>query len=250
MVVASTALAIATFVVAAAGTGYAVYAQQQQAKQAERMAAYNAAQQQQNALAQYKIAQQQQAVQSHMIEYERQAQINAANASRQQADVVVSQTQESIRRAREHKMRVLASQRAAYAGAGVLTEGTPLAVLAETAGNFETAIADQLYEGELKQHELHYRAALQEQGAELTGFDKALLSIDNAAARAGLGSARRAAELTRLQGKADAQGYRMQSYATLLSGASRMVGSFSDMQYQGAMLQMLQQRQGAYQPVG
>jgi hypothetical protein len=98
--------AVTAIAVTVVGTGVSVYGQVQQAQTAKAMGKYNA-----------KLAEQQ-AIQTEM---------DAA---------------ENIRRKRRENKRLIATQRSRYAKAGVLEEGTPLELLAETAGNLEMETLD------------------------------------------------------------------------------------------------------------
>lgn len=98
--------AVTAIAITVVGTGVSVYGQVQQAQTAKAMGQYNA-----------KLAEQQ-ALQTEM---------DAA---------------ENIRRKRRENKRLLATQRSRYAAAGVLEEGTPLELLAESAGNLEMETLD------------------------------------------------------------------------------------------------------------
>lgn len=99
-------LAWGALIVAVVGTGVSVASNVQQAKTAEATGKYNA-----------KVAENQ-ALQTEM---------DAA---------------ESIKRKRRENKRLLATQRSRYAKAGVVEEGTPLELLAETAGLLELEALD------------------------------------------------------------------------------------------------------------
>lgn len=98
-----TALAVTAAVV---GTGLAYYGQMEQAKTAEQAGEYNA-----------KLAEQQ-ALQAEM------------------------DSRESIKRRREQNRRFLGSQRSRIAKSGVTIEGSPLEVMADTAGILELETLD------------------------------------------------------------------------------------------------------------
>jgi len=102
----ATTLAVASLATAAIGTGLAVYGQMQQAQTAKAAGAYNA-----------KLAEQQ-ALQTEM------------------------DSRESIKRRRAQNKRFLGSQRSAIAKSGVTIEGSPLEVMAETAGILELDALD------------------------------------------------------------------------------------------------------------
>lgn len=99
-------LPILALSLAGLGTAVSVYGQVQQAQTAKAMGKYNA-----------KLAENQ----------ARQTEMDAA---------------ENIRRKRKENKRLIATQRSRYAKAGVLEEGTPLELLAETAGNLEMETLD------------------------------------------------------------------------------------------------------------
>ena len=104
----------AILALAAVGTGTAVYSGVQQSRAAKEMGKYNE-----------KVAQ------------------NEALARRQAAE-------ESMRRKRETNRRIIANQQAKMAKAGIISsEGTPLAVLGETAGALELEALDIMYETEV-----------------------------------------------------------------------------------------------------
>jgi hypothetical protein len=65
-----------------------------------------------------------------------------AQAAENQARQTEMDAAEGMRRKRKENARFLASQRARYAKAGVLEEGTPLELLAENAGNLEMEALD------------------------------------------------------------------------------------------------------------
>jgi hypothetical protein len=106
---------------------------------------------------------------------------------------------ENIRRKRSENRRMLATQRSRYAKAGVLMEGTPLELLAESAGNLELEVLD--YDRQQRMQ----AAGLRAQGAA----DLALGANQARAAMIGAGS-------------------------SLLSGASSMAGNAFMFQQSGA----------------
>ncbi len=100
-VATSTALAIAAIGTSVVGTGVSIYGQQQQAKTAQRTA-------------------------------ERNAKIQENQALQVEMDA-----RENARRQRDENKRRMKTQRSRYAASGVINEGTPLEVMAETAGLLE-----------------------------------------------------------------------------------------------------------------
>lgn len=155
-----TAIALAT---AAIGTGVSIYSQQQQAKSAERMAQYN------NSLAE-------------------------AEARNRELE-----SQEAIRRQRIENRRRLAEMRNRFAGQGtVLTSGSPLAILGESAATMELSIAD---------------------AARRTSIEAASLRSQGQMGLWDASQTRRAATLS--------------SIATGLKGASSLGSAYSDAVYRG-----------------
>ncbi len=135
-------LAAAALATAIVGTGVSVYGQVQQAKTAKAMGAYNA-----------KLAENQAL----------QAEMDGA---------------ENTRRKRQENRRMMATQRSRLAKAGVLEAGTPLEVMAETAGNLELETLD--YARSVRMQATGLRA----QGA----MDKAMGSAQARAAYIGAGA--------------------------------------------------------------
>ncbi len=134
------------------------------------------------------------------------------------------QAREETRRNQERQRRLIATQRAGYAKAGVVMEGTPLAVLADTAGLFELQNQDTLAEAESKAAALRREGELRRLG--LTA-DADVLKLNESAARFSRNIGRDEANITRMQGRATAQGYRTASYGSLLSGVGSAAGSLS-----------------------
>lgn len=144
--------ALTAVAVAVAGTGVAVYGQVQQAQIAEASGEYNA-----------KVAQ------------------NAAL----QAEMDAS---ENIRRKREDNRRMLAMQRGRYAKSGVTEAGTPLEVMAETAGILELDALEVGRQSRIEAARLRsqagYDLAMGKAGAQsaYTGAGASLLSGASSAA--------------------------------------------------------------------
>lgn len=162
--ISATTLAIASLATAAVGTGVAVYGQVQQAKTAKAAGEFNA-----------KMAE------------------NAAL----QAEM---DSRENIRRKREENRRMLAMQRGRYAKAGVTEAGTPLEVMAETAGLLELDALEMGRQSRIEANRLRAQA----------GYDRAM-------------------------GKAGAQAAYLQAGATLLNSTSNMTGAAANYRSQGVI---------------
>lgn len=226
--VISTAVSLAA---TAVSTGLSFYGQQQQAKNASAIANYNYEMQRRNAEVNARMAQQQAQwnQQSAMAQY--QAQQNNALALEQQARATEAQGREQARRMREEQDALLARQRAAYGASGVVNEGTPLVVLADTARKTELDIQDKAYQTELESRQWLRKAEDERFQSGFSLMDAQLAEYEGAAANIGKQMAYRQADLSRMSGMATAQGYRNQSYATLISGAADMAGQSANYFY-------------------
>jgi hypothetical protein len=175
------------------------------------MANYNAAVQRNNAAVNQQMAVNQAQAQGNLYTQQQ-------TAIRQQQAANLSQAKEAILRSETEKSALMAKQRAAYAGAGVIMQGSPLAVLSDTASKFQTAQSDTLYKSEVANHALNY---------EYNGADyrKSLLTLDVYGAKAGAANANAMANLTQLQGSADMQAGEYKAAGTLLSSAGSAAGS-------------------------
>jgi hypothetical protein len=181
--ISATTLAVAALATAAIGTGVAVYGQVQQAKTAKAIGKWNA-----------KAAENQ----------ARQTEMDAA---------------ENIRRKRRESARLLATQRSRYAKAGVLEEGTPLELLAETAGTLEMEVLD--YDRQMRLQ----AAGLRAQGA----MDLAMGANQARAAYIGAGS-------TLLSGASSmaSAGFQFQQAGAFTSGAGAASAGFNYASTRGA----------------
>lgn len=226
-------LATLSLITTAVSTGVSVYGQAQQAESAQALANYNAQIQQNNASLQAQIAQRNATYQAQGAEYSAQAAmaqyqagLNNAAILAQQARATEAAGREEARRLREKNEAFLSRQRARYAAAGVVgTEGTPLAVLAETAGKLELESQDAIYQSSLKAREYDWRSQLERYNA---GFSLLDATMDRhqgdialwrgEVAQSQLGLANQEADLLRWSGSMDAAGYRMGAVGSLFGG--------------------------------
>ena len=215
---------------------------QAQAINAQRNAVYqqtSAAQNQQIALAQYKQAQ------------------NNATSLENNAKAQESQGQERARRMRMDQERTLASRRANTGASGIVNEGSPLAVLADDARLTELNIQDAAHQTEMdRQGSLQKAnlerfngnfslidASMQGQQGELAKYQESLAKyqesiagFEGASSESARQIAYREADLTRMSGASQAQGYQLASYGSLISGAGQMANSASNFAYQSKPL--------------
>lgn len=229
----ATAVTYIALAASAVGTGVSYYQQQQAADTQRRMAEYNYAVAAQNAEIQSKLAQYQAEANAAMAEAQLAAGLNNAQALRQQAGAVEAQGREDSRRQRTEFLRLQARQRARQAKSGIVAAGTPLEILAETAGQMELTLSDAQYQTELERRSLFRQADLQTAQAGLAGIDKSLQLYRGEAARVGYRMDLQRAEIARLAGMSDAQGTANRATATLFSGISSLGSSAAGYRYQG-----------------
>jgi hypothetical protein len=228
-------LAIATSL---ASAGMAFYGQQQQARAAQDMAAYNNAIHQQN----YAVQKQQMEMQAQMaamaaqqqqLAYENNAKMmeNEAVRANQEAVRVEQEARERARRMRMENDKLLGAQRARYGASGVTSEGSPLLVMAETAGALEMGVADELYKGELMARASRLEGVAFTRKAEVERWQAGYSMIDEHAARYNQAAAafRASPHLMEgrkalIEGRNTASALRTASYGSLLDGASGAFG--------------------------
>lgn len=201
-----TASVIAGVAIAAslASAGMAYYGQQQQAAASERMGRYNAA-----------VQENQYRMQAEMARAQADAQRNAGmiNAASMENEAlrVEQESRERARRMREENERMLGAQRARFGKAGVTSEGTPLMVMAESAGIMELGVADELYKADMERSSLFRRAEMERWQANMS-------LLDSSAAQYNLNTARTRALPLLMEGRNNAAAFRTGSYGSLLSG--------------------------------
>jgi len=83
-----------------------------------------------------------------------------AKVAENQAKQVEMDAAENIRRKRKENRKLLATQRGRYAKGGVVMEGTPLELLAESAGNLELEVLDYNRQALLEQQNLRAQGAM------------------------------------------------------------------------------------------
>ena len=166
------ALLVASVLATAASTGVAMYSADQQSKSQAAIADYNRQINEQNAswqrMAAERAAQAEQ-FNSQLSMFNAQSQADQANMNnilvqqqaqqlRAQADGVDTQARQQADRIRAEKARILGLQRSQFAKGGVTTEGSPLAVLADTANLYEMQVADTKLLANLESNKKRYEA--------------------------------------------------------------------------------------------
>lgn len=255
----ATAFFVASLVATAASTGVAMYSASEQSKSQAAIAEYNRIQNEQNAAWQRMAAEraaqseqynaqlamfnaqaqaqqgefnasasryqnEQMRQQSQFSDMQAQLQRNTAEQMRQQADGQDRQAKEQADRIRAEKARILGLQRSQYAKGGVTTEGSPLAVLADTANLYEMQALDTRLLANLESNKKRYEADVTDFNAGITALegkmmrdqanlnDSAIgfnLSQDLFASKMNLNSARMSFNDAQFAEKAAGAGYRI-----------------------------------------
>jgi len=243
----ATAFLVVSVLATAASTGIAMYSANEQSKSQAAIAEYNRMQNEQNAswqrMAAERAAQADQ-FNSQMSMFNAQSQADQANMNnvlvqqqsqqlRAQADGVDRQAKEQGERIRAEKARILGLQRSQYAAGGVTPEGSPLAVLADTASIFEMQVADTKLLANLDSNKKRYEAGMNELvgdfnlNSELfaSAMNKkaAQISFNDAqfaekAAGAGYRINMRQAAIEQMSGNATARATAIGGYSALASG--------------------------------
>jgi len=213
----SAAAAITAAVASAASAGVAYYGQQQQAAAAERMANYN-----------YAVQKQQMEMQATMarMQAEQQEQAGLQNASimENEAARVELEARERAKRMRTENERMLGAQRAAFGKAGVTSEGSPLTIMAESAGLMELAVSDELYKSNMERQGFLRKA-------EVERWQTGYSLIDRATADYNYASSRFRAMPILLEGQNTASALRVNSYGSLISGVGQAAGYASQLNF-------------------
>ena len=208
MAIGTTTAVVSGIAIAAslASAGMAYYGQQQQAQAADRMAQYN-----------YAVQKQQMEMQARMqsIAADQQYQAGMQNAQIAQNDAtrVEQEARERAKRMRAENERLMGEQRARFGKAGVTSEGTPLAVMAESAGLMEMAVSDELYKADMERTAFNRKADVEKWQAGYSMIDKAAADYNQA-------SARYRATPILMEGQNTATALRTNSYGSLISGVS------------------------------
>jgi hypothetical protein len=227
--------AVVEIAVTAVGTGISYYGQQQQAKNEQSIAFYNAAIQRNNANINAKVAQQQATLNQAIANSNAQAHDNTAQTYANQATAVENQAMEEASVMRDRNRRFLATQENRSAASGIVgTEGTPLVDLAASASNLEMGVANTLYEGDLNAKSWQQRGKDEKYQAGFSLLDASVAQYHERAAAVG-----RTVQMDTIAGdlaagENRAAGTTLASYGTLLSGAGQVASQTYQAQQGGA----------------
>ena len=245
------ALTTASVLATAASTGIAMYSADQQSKSQAAIADYNRQINEQNAAWQRMAAEraaQAEQFNSQLAMFNAQSQADQANMNnilvqqqaqqlRAQADGADSQARQQADRIRAEKARILGLQRSQFAKGGVTTEGSPLAVLADTANLYEMQVADTKLLANLESNKKRYEADMNSLVGDFnTNADlfssamakkSAQISFNDAqfaekAAGAGYRIAMRQAAIEQQAGMATSRATQLGGYAAGASGLAQM----------------------------
>lgn len=232
------------------GTGIGAYSSYRAGQTANTIANFNAATQERNArlqmasmTAQAKLAQRQAEANFRLRSAEAQARMNNAVSIENQALSQDAINRENQRKRTDQFARQAATQRAQIAASGVIeSTGTPLDLLAETAGTIQRDREEQGYAQELQRRTLFREADMERLGGKLAlaratldrSSSLAEASLRMAAGKASFLGGMREAELTRLSGGANARAGTIGALGTLFSGLSSATGSFMNLKSAGA----------------
>jgi hypothetical protein len=127
---------------------------------------------------------------------------------------VEQEARERARRMRSENEKLLGAQRARFGKAGVTSEGSPLSVMAESAGLMELAVSDEMYKANLERSAFYRKADVEKWQAGYSLVDKAAADYNAA-------SASFRAQPILLEGQNTASALRVNSYGSLISGATQ-----------------------------
>ena len=231
---AASALLVASLVTTAVGAGISAYGQAQAGKTQNAIAQYNAHQQERQAQAQYLTMQAQVAIQKKtaaanfaMRQAEATARFQNAKALENQALAGDAISRVNLRKKKEDYQRFQAEQRSAIAASGIVeSTGTPLDLLAETAGRIQADQEETAYSNELARRTLFREADLERLGGNLAlagatldrNSSLAEAGLRDATSRAQLKAGRNEANMTRLSGQAAQQAAKIGAIGTLIGG--------------------------------
>jgi hypothetical protein len=127
---------------------------------------------------------------------------------------------------RAENERLLGQQRAQFGKAGVTSAGSPLAVMAESAGLMELAVGDELYKADMERSAFYRKA-------EVEKWQAGYSLVDKAAADYNAASASFRAQPILLEGQNTASALRVNSYGSLISGVSQAASTASGFNFGG-----------------
>jgi hypothetical protein len=167
-------------------------------------------------------------------ETQKRAGMGEAEKLRADARINAEMSVEEQRRQRIVDRKLQASQVAAQAASGLSTVGTPLEVMAETAGIQQLQIVETARQREVERRQILNQAQAAEYGASQMGGTAIDAQLQGIASIAQANQTRYNAMLAPIQAKLQGAQYRAQAIGSALSGISSMAGSAYQFGRQGA----------------
>jgi hypothetical protein len=162
-------------------------------------------------------------------EQQEQAGVQNASLMENEAARVELEARERAKRMRTENERMLGAQRAAFGKAGVTSEGSPLTIMAESAGLMELAVSDELYKANMERQGFLRKAEVERWQAGYSLIDKATADYNYASSRF------RAMPIL-LEGQNTASALRVNSYGSLISGVSQAASTASGFNFGGGSM--------------
>ena len=171
-----------------------------------------------------------------------------AERLRQFAEVRTSQSREAIRRQMRSFEGMASSQRAAIGASGVTGSGSPLEVMAESAGQMQIALQDAHNAASMERGETLTRAGLEDYGAtrDVLGARANMMSAERGyslsaasnvlgrmSAESNYRSAKFGASINRLSGLDQAKGMQFSAIGGAFAGFANLAGQNSQAKYLG-----------------
>lgn len=256
-------MAAALPIITLVGAGVSAYSAYSQGQAQKRIAQFNYAVQSSNARlnqmsqlaalqqaqAQSAIAMRQAEINAQMANQEAAARERNARLIRQTADAELADSREAIRRKRLEYARFQATQRNRIAASGVVAEaGSPLEMLAETAGEMQVALETMRQGADINFQTRRNEAEMELFGARLARagnasqlsvaragnrIERATFGLRDAGIRAGYQADMSAARIARIGSFNDAAGTQMAAAGTLLQGAGNYASQNYNFTYTG-----------------
>jgi len=218
----------ASLVATGVGTGMSYMAAQDEASQQKAIADQNYQIQKRNAKINATIAKQQAALKKTYADASMRAKEVNATSYEAEAAAIEAQSREEARRMREQGNALIANQKSAYAASGVTSEGSPIMVMAETAGRLELAVQDAKWQSDQQANQYRDAAKVERYNKVFDQADMLVADYEAQLAKLGQSLNMDEAYFNRSAGYSQASATRTAAYGTLISGASSMAGTVAD----------------------
>ncbi len=215
-------------VAAVAGAGYSSYQSGEAAKVSMQSGALNADLARQQALGEGAQMTAQANIGFAQAAAEKKAGLEQAGNLRAGAQQLALSSADEAARDRVNNQRLLAAQEAQTAASGLTAAGTPLSIMAETAGQQQLELVQNAHQRDQERRAMLYDAESASFGA--TQSQMGMMNQRAAAAAGGFRARRGAIEGGRIaaDGAAAAYGYRAQAIGSAIGGISQAAGYYSN----------------------